>query len=178
MKKIALLTLMVAFMVSCRGWRTEKPPIHPNINFDFQPKIKPQTNPYDIPENTMQFEKNHYDLKLNQFDIDEYFIKNGQKNYNIYCSACHTKTGDGTKSIISQNGWVVSNLLDSVTVKKSDKEIYSIIKNGIRTMPGYGKKLNSKEIWEIVLYVRALQSMSNPTKYEKQILKERLKNDI
>ena len=30
------------------------------------------------------------------------------------------------------NGWVVSNIPEDVTANKSDKEIYNIIKNGIK----------------------------------------------
>ena len=177
MKKITLTVILAIFMVSCRGWRTENPPIHPNINLDFQPKIKAQTNPLPIPKNTIQYEENNLDQALHNFKIDDRFIKNGQKNFNIYCSACHTRTGNGTKSIISQNGWMASNLLEDITAKKSDKELYTIIKNGVRTMAGYGKKLNSKEIWEVVLYVRALQNMTRATRDEKIKSKERLKND-
>ena len=176
MKKISLFVVLTIFMVSCRGWRTEKPPVHPNINFDFQPKIKAQTNPLNVPKNTMQFEESIGDPSLEEFKIDAYFIKHGQKNYNIYCSACHTKTGDGTKSIVSQNGWIASNLLDDITVKKTDKEVYEIIQNGVRSMPGYGKKLSAKEIWEVVLYLRALQTMTRTTPKERGRLSER-KND-
>ena len=142
-------------------------------HFDFQPKIKAQVDPLKIPDHTMQFEYSNKKLKLSGLTIDEAFIKNGRKNYDIYCSACHTKTGDGTKSIISQNGWIVSNILENVTANKSDSELYQIIKNGVRTMPGYGKKLDSKEIWEIVVYVRALQRMTRATNYDRQLLKRR-----
>jgi len=177
MKKISILIILAIFMVSCRGWRTDKTPVHPNINFDFQPKIKAQTNPLTIPENTVQFEEEISKKKLGEFEINEYFIKNGQKNFNIYCSACHTKTGDGTKSIVSQNGWIASNILEDVTAKKSDQEIYNIIKKGIRTMPGYGNKLHSKEIWQVVLYVRALQTMTRATATERRRLNEGKNND-
>ncbi len=178
MKKFILLLLITFVFVSCRGWRTEKPPIHPNINFDFQPKVKAQYDPLPIPEKTMQFDANDTKVSLSKLEINDAFLKNGQKNYNIYCSACHTKTGNGTKSIISQNGWIVSNILEDVTVQKSNDELYSIIHNGIRSMPGYGKKLNSKEVWEVVLYVRALQNMTRATSYEKKSLKRKeLPND-
>tara|TARA_A100001015_G_scaffold271376_1_gene324897 strand:+ start:1142 stop:1675 length:534 start_codon:yes stop_codon:yes gene_type:complete len=173
MKKIIILLAISLLFVSCRGWRTEKPPVHPNINFDFQPKLKAQSDPYLVPENTTQFQADPEKLSLNQFDIDERFVKNGQKNYNIYCAACHTKTGNGTKSIISQNGWVVSNILEDITVNKSDNELYTIIHNGIRSMPGYGKKLSSQEVWEVVIYVRALQNMNSATAYEKSLLKRK-----
>ncbi|RAP23501.1 hypothetical protein DID73_02180 [Candidatus Marinamargulisbacteria bacterium SCGC AG-343-K17] len=175
MKKILLLIVLSLFLVSCRGWRSEKPPIHPNINFDFQPKVKAQTAPLEVPLYTMQFEYSNKKSRLSQFKVDEAFLKNGQKNYNIYCAACHTKTGDGTKSIISQNGWIVSNLLEKVTASKSDNELYNIIQNGIRTMPGYRKKLDSKETWEVVLYVRALQRMTSTTSYDRRLLKRKAK---
>ena len=151
----------------CRGWRTEKPPLHPNINFDFQPKVKAQMEPRPVPQNTAQFNIQSNDTTLRSLKINEDFIYNGQKNYNIYCSACHTKTGNGTKSIVSSKGWIASNLLEDVTYNKSDKTLYNIVKNGIRSMPGYGKKLNNEEMWQIVLYVRSLQKWN-----EQQIMKK------
>ena len=40
-------------------------------------------------------------------------------------------------------------------------------------MPGYGKKLNNEEMWQVVLYVRSLQKMDRPTNYEKRLIKRR-----
>ena len=164
---IPVLTIII-FLNGCRGWKTEKPPVHPNINFDFQPKIKAQTNPLSIPKNTVIYKSNNSKTSLDKLNITYDFVKNGQKNYNIHCAACHTRTGNGTKSIISQNGWVVSNILDDVTYQKTDNELYSIVDIGIRSMPGYGKKLSSEEMWEIVMYVRSLQKISRSTKSEKK----------
>ena len=84
---------------------------YPNVNFDFQPKIKAQRNPMPIPENTVQFDMAPTTSQLNDYKVDSAFIKNGQKNYNIYCAACHTKTGNGLKSNVTKSGWIVSNLL-------------------------------------------------------------------
>ena len=150
----------------CRGWKTDKAPIHPNINFDFQAKIKAQREPLPIPAHTMQFSSKEDTRSISDYYVDEAFLKNGKKNYNIYCSACHTKTGNGTKSIVSQSGWIVSNILEDTTYERTDDSIYDIIKNGVRSMPGYGNKINNKEIWQIVLYVRALQKMERATKTE------------
>ena len=164
--KYILLIVLIISLNGCRGWRSEKPPVHPNINFDFQSKIKAQRNPLPIPAHTKQYNVKNKELKLSDYKVDEMFMKNGQKNYNIYCSACHTKTGNGTKSVVSQSGWIVSNILEDTTYNRSDSELYDIIKNGIRTMPGYSNKLNDKEIWEVVVYVRALQKMDRATAFE------------
>ena len=53
---------------------TEKPPVHPNINFDFQPKFKAQSDPLKVPENTIQYQENPYDTKLNEYKIDMMFL--------------------------------------------------------------------------------------------------------
>ncbi len=172
-KKITLYLLILLFMLGCRGWRSEKPPVHPNINFDFQPKVKAQSDPLPIPENTTQYNVDNIPSSLRNYVINEEFIRNGQKNYNIYCASCHTRTGNGTKSVISQNGWVVSNILDKVTRDKKDREIFNIIKYGIRSMPAYEKKINNEEIWQIVLYVKALQKIESASKNEIN----RLRND-
>ncbi|MEK9728225.1 MAG: cytochrome c [Candidatus Margulisiibacteriota bacterium] len=164
-------------LIGCRGWKSEKPPIHPNINFDFQSKIKAQREPLPIPENTVQYLNSSDDKSLSTFKVDERFLKEGQKNYNIYCAACHTKTGNGTKSIITKNGWVVSNILEDTTYNRSDKQIYDIIKYGIRSMPGYGNKLNSKDIWQVVLYVRALQNIDRSDETDIKRLNRGNKND-
>lgn len=161
-----LLLGLLLFISGCRGWNSEHPPIHPNINLDFQASIRAQESPMPVPEHTLQFGSSMHDAPIQTFTVNESFIKNGQKNYNIYCAACHTRTGNGTKSIMSQNGWVVSNLLESVTINRTDNELYDIIKNGIRSMPGYKTKLSSKEIWEVVTYVRALQKIETATDSE------------
>ena len=168
LKNIKLIIFIVSLtMVSgCRGWKTDKAPVHPNINFDFQAKIKAQRKPLPIPANTMQYSTRQDTRQISDFYVDEAFIKNGQKNYNIYCSACHTKTGNGTKSVVSQSGWIVSNILEDTTYQRSDDSLYDIIKNGIRSMPGYDNKLNNKEIWQVVVYVRALQKMDRATNSE------------
>ena len=158
-----ILCLILFSLSGCRGWKSTKPPIHPNINLDFQPKIKAQRAIQHIPEHTLTVTQVDPYYPLRNYTIDESFIYKGQEKFNIYCATCHTKTGNGLKSIITKKGWVVSNILENVTYQRSDKDLYDIIENGVRTMPGYGKKLTNKEVWQIVLYVRALQKMDRAT---------------
>ena len=81
MKKSALVLIIFSCLIfsGCRGWNSEKPPIHPNINFDFQPKVKAQRDPRPIPANTQQFQVNKEKTRLSNYTIDEAFVKNGQK---------------------------------------------------------------------------------------------------
>ena len=158
--------ILILSLVACRGWKSESPPIHPNINFDFQPKVTPQTDPLPIPVNTIQYKQQTKPTKsrLSNYSVDEAFIKNGQKNYNIYCAACHTRSGNGIKSIITQNGWTVPNLLEDSVIKKTNNELLYIVNMGQRQMPGYSNKLSDEEAWQVVLYIRALQEVIKSSK--------------
>ena len=53
MKKIICISLLFFCLVGCRGWRSEKPPVHLNPNLDFQASIRSQENPLPVPENTI-----------------------------------------------------------------------------------------------------------------------------
>ena len=41
-------------------------------------------------------------------------------------------------------------------------------------MPGYGKKLSDKEMWQIVTYVRALQKMDRVSNQERNKLNQKV----
>lgn len=171
--KVFFILISCILISGCRGWITDKPPIHPNPNLDWQPKYKAQKFVQKVPDNTIKFRENKEieSIKV-PYKVDKNLLNTGEEKYNIYCSTCHTKTGNGIKSVIAKRGWIPSNLLSEVTIEKSDKELYQIVKNGIRTMPGYKKKLNDYERWSVVLYLRTLQRAQNVE------LKELNKSDL
>ena len=183
--KLLLLLACTIFISSCRGHRTEKPPFHPNPNMDWQPKFNAQSLTLPIPEHTVSYgddstnynsdsrkdilesdtvkyqgKKNGYWVKRIPMNVDKEFLLRGQERYDIYCSVCHTKTGNGSKSLIAKYGWLPSNITAQSTKNKTDGELFDIISNGIRTMPGYKKKITVEDRWAIVAYVRALQNIN------------------
>lgn len=90
----------------------------------------------------------------------------GEAKFNITCSMCHGRDGQGNGPIhqravevgAAATGWVQpSNMTDAVRRGRSDGHIYNTINNGIRNMGGYGTQLKPEERWAIVAYVRTLQ---------------------
>jgi len=187
--RLLLLILLSSFLVmgtGCRSQRTEKRPLHVNPNLDWQAKFKEQTLSLNPPEGTIPWgdttsfknkearkdyrkaDKSFYFGKNNNgswvskapVSVDDKFMKRGKERFEIYCAACHTKTGDGTKSQISKRGWVIPNITLDVTLNKSDGELFDIVSNGVRTMPGYKSQINESDRWAIVVYLRALQKVS------------------
>lgn len=165
-----ILLIFLMLLTGCRSWFSEKPPIHPNPNLDWQPKYKSQKYLGSKPEHTIQYldkttnhsgKKNGEYIKTIPIVVNKDLLDLGEKKYNINCSTCHTKTGNGTKSVIAKRGWVPSNILEKTTISRTDGELYEIVSNGIRTMPGYKKKLSENERWAVVAYIRALQKIDN-----------------
>lgn len=182
MKKIFIICLCFFMLVGCRGWRSEKPPIHLNPNLDFQPKITAQEQPLEIPDHTVvwgdessitsgsrnEFYKDNDSfytgkdlagnwLKSVPVQVDNSVLTRGQQRYNIYCSACHGEDGSGN-GIVMEYGWFKPvKYWDSRIINYTDGELFNIISNGIRSMPGYSIQIPEEDRWSIVTYIRAIQ---------------------
>jgi len=182
MRKILILSLCFFVLVGCRGWRSEKPPIHLNPNLDFQAKISAQEDPLEVPDHTVvwgneasltsesrsEFFKDNNSfytgkdkegnwLKKVPLDVNNSVLTRGQERYNIYCSVCHGEDGSGN-GIVMEYGWFKpAKYWDPRVVNYADGEIFNIISNGIRTMPGYSTQIPEEDRWSIVTYIRAIQ---------------------
>ncbi|HEV2320410.1 MAG TPA: cytochrome c, partial [Verrucomicrobiae bacterium] len=85
-------------------------------------------------------------------------LARGQNRFDIYCSPCHGRLGDGngiTKKIGDMPA--VANLHDERIVTMPDGEIFDTITHGKNTMGAYGPLIPTRDRWAIVAYVRALQ---------------------
>ena len=95
--------------------------------------------------------------------VDEALVLEGQKNFNIYCAACHGYMGDG-KGLVGPYFTVTPVNLHDAKYRvggedplSRDGYIFSVIRNGVRSMPPYAHALTEHETWGVVAYMRALQ---------------------
>jgi len=85
-------------------------------------------------------------------------ISQGEALYSMSCAQCH---GMDARKPMPMGEWMyprVPNLSSADTQEMSDKEIFWVIKNGIRLsgMPGFAKLSTDPEIWQMTYYVRSL----------------------
>ena len=85
-------------------------------------------------------------------------IKEGKKLFGTECAACHGLSG---RDPTDTGRWMyprAANLASGDSQSYSDREIFWIIKNGIRLsgMPAFGRVEPDEHIWDLVLYVRTL----------------------
>ncbi len=180
---VIMLGCMMVISGGCRGYRTEKTPFHLNPNMDFQSKFNAQRLSLPVPEGTVAWGKESVStsnesrrdaLKENSIfyrgktesgswvtripvPVNQALLTRGQERYDIYCSVCHDRTGSGQGMVVKRGFLPPPMLWDPRVVAYTDGELFTIISDGIRNMPAYGKQISEKDRWAIVSYVRALQ---------------------
>ncbi len=177
-----IIVLLAAVATGCYQERpSERPPIHLNPNMDNQPKYRPQAESEffadgstmrmpvpgtvargDLNENAAWFtgkdEKGNFVKSIpDSVLLTIQMLQRGQERYNIYCSPCHSRTGDG-RGIVVTRGFVPPPTFHSERVRElPDGQIFDVISNGVRNMPSYGYQVPVDDRWAIVGYLRALQ---------------------
>lgn len=91
-------------------------------------------------------------------------IAEGDTLFGVDCSACHGMTG---RTPTETGQWMYPRAADlgSPAVQQySDRELFWIVKNGIRLsgMPAFGKVETDEHIWDLVHYLRTLPGSAKP----------------
>jgi mono/diheme cytochrome c family protein len=168
-------------LTACQGQPSEQPPIHPNLNMDFQTKYRPQKeNEFFADGRAMRQPvagtvaqgnlKEDSALHLgkngdafvtkNPVKVSLSVVERGQERYDIYCAVCHGKTGQGNGIVVQRNAGMLKppSFHDERIVSMPDGQIYDAIINGVRgNMPSYSYAIPVEDRWAIVAYMRALQ---------------------
>jgi len=112
----------------------------------------------DAPVNTGKIAGTTNFIETNPLPVNSELLARGRERFDIYCSPCHGKLGDGngiTKKIGDMPA--VANLHDVRIVTMTDGEIFNTITYGKNTMGAYGPLVPPQDRWAIVAYLRALQ---------------------
>lgn len=112
----------------------------------------------DLPVNTGRITGTTNFVDTNPLPVTEALLQRGHERFDIYCSPCHGRVGDGngiTKRIGDMPA--VANLHDKRIVEMTDGEIFNTVSNGKGLMGAYGPIVPAEDRWAIIAYVRALQ---------------------
>jgi mono/diheme cytochrome c family protein len=76
--------------------------------------------------------------------------------YTADCVMCHAENGSGKGEDAVDMGLLLKDLKDPATLHDmSDGQIFTLIKNGKKSMPAEVGKATDEEIWNLVIYVRS-----------------------
>jgi hypothetical protein len=97
------------------------------------------------------------------FPVTARELERGRDRYNIYCSPCHDRLGEG-------NGMIVKRGLRHPPSYHTDRlrqvpngYLFDVITSGFGAMPDYAAQIPARDRWTIVAYVRALQLSQHAT---------------
>jgi mono/diheme cytochrome c family protein len=87
----------------------------------------------------------------------------GRERFNIYCSPCHGRTGQGDGMIVLRGYRRPPSLLQDRLIGAPVGHFFDVITNGFGAMPDYAAQIRAADRWAIIAYVRALQLSGHAT---------------
>lgn len=89
--------------------------------------------------------------------VDATLLARGRNRYEIYCTPCHSKLGDGMGMVVRRGYKQAASYHTDRLRAVEDGYIYDVITNGFAQMQGYAAQVRPRDRWAIVAYIRALQ---------------------
>jgi mono/diheme cytochrome c family protein len=174
LKKLAASGAMAATLVlaGCRQDMQDQPKFFPQRGTDFYAdgrSVRPQV------ENTVargQLRENGYFYTglINgkegdglPFPATLEVLERGQERFNVYCTPCHSRVGNG-EGMIVQRGYIKAGNFHTARLESAPLgHFFHVISNGYGAMPDYAAQIVPADRWAIVAYIKALQLSQKAT---------------
>jgi mono/diheme cytochrome c family protein len=143
-----------------------------------EPKFVPQRGTHFFTDGRSARPQVEHTVSRNQVDVDDYFhtgllngkeqdampfpvnaqvMARGQERYNIYCTPCHSRVGNGEGMIVQRGYKPAGNFHDAKRLAEPLSHYFYVMTNGFGAMPDYSAQIAPEDRWAIAAYVRALQ---------------------
>ena len=90
-------------------------------------------------------------------------LQRGRERFNIYCTPCHGRLGDGNGMVVQRGYRQAASFHQDRLRQERVGYFYDVITNGFGAMPDYAAQIPVRDRWLIVAYVRALQLSQHAT---------------
>jgi mono/diheme cytochrome c family protein len=94
---------------------------------------------------------------LMPFPVTMEVLERGQERFNIYCTPCHSRVGNGLGEIVDRGYKPAGNLHDQVRRAQPISHYFYVMTHGYGAMPDYREQLAPEDRWAVAAYIRALQ---------------------
>jgi mono/diheme cytochrome c family protein len=93
-----------------------------------------------------------FPMPITAADLDR-----GQERFNIFCSVCHGRLGDGSGMIVRRGFRKPPSFHDERLRSAPIGYFFDVETNGFGAMPDYASQVPPEDRWRIIAYIRALQ---------------------
>src|SRR6185295_7821102 len=166
----AWLLAATVMLTGCRQDMHNQPRYKPLAATDFFGDRRSARPPVDgtVARGQLHLDAARYTGKMGEDVVDAFpfpitaaDMERGQARFNIFCSPCHSRVGDG-------NGMIVRRGFRQAASYHTDKlrnapvgHFFDVMTNGFGAMPSYASRIPPDDRWRIAAYVRALQFSQN-----------------
>jgi mono/diheme cytochrome c family protein len=112
----------------------------------------------------LRIDEARYTGKMDGEDIDQFpipiakaDIERGETRFNIYCTPCHGRLGDGNGMVVLRGFRQPPSYYSDRLVNAPVGHFFDVITNGFGAMPSYASRIQPDDRWRVIAYIRALQ---------------------
>lgn len=95
--------------------------------------------------------------------VDAAVMARGQQRFNIYCTPCHGRTGQGDGMVVRRGYRRPPSLHQDRLRNAPAGHFFDVMTNGFGAMPDYAAQIKAQDRWAITAYIRALQLSGHAT---------------
>jgi mono/diheme cytochrome c family protein len=95
--------------------------------------------------------------------VDAAVMARGQERFNIYCSPCHGRTGQGDGMIVRRGYRRPPSMHQDRLRNAPVGHFFDVMTNGFGAMLDYRQQVEPRDRWAIAAYIRALQLSEHAT---------------
>jgi cytochrome c553 len=95
------------------------------------------------------------------FPLTADVLRRGQERFDIYCSPCHSRIGDGNGMIVQRGYRHPPSFHGDTLLIAPLGHFFDVMSNGFGAMPDYAQQLSLADRWAVAAYIRALQFSQN-----------------
>ena len=97
------------------------------------------------------------DVEEFPFPITRTDLIRGQQRFNIFCSPCHSRIGDGNGMVVRRGFRQAASYHTPKLIKAPVGHFFDVMTNGFGAMPSYASRVEPDDRWRIAAYIRVLQ---------------------
>jgi hypothetical protein len=171
-KLFGLALLAVLATAGCRNDMHDQPRFKPLAESDFYPDLRSARQPVEGTVARGQYHEDSYFYTgrvgnnpgdYMPFPVTQEVLDRGRQRFDIYCTPCHGRMGDGN-GMIPQRGFQHPPTYHSDRLRKAPLGyFFEVMTEGFGAMPDYAEQIPPRDRWAIVAYIRALQLSQNAT---------------
>jgi mono/diheme cytochrome c family protein len=163
---LGLATLAILTLTGCRQDMQDEPRYKPLAESDFfsdHRSARPQVDG-TVARGYLRIDEARYTGKIDGQDVDEFpipiakaDIERGQARFNIYCTPCHGRLGDGNGLVVLRGFKQPPSYYEDKLMRAPVGHFFDVMTNGFGAMPSYASRVVPDDRWRIAAYIRALQ---------------------